>query len=67
MTNTLADAKIQIEEAPPMNGWPLVLVTFQKAAAPFATGRLLFLCLDYFQQQWYDVNKNISEVFYVKP
>ena len=36
----------------------LALVNYLKAAATFATGRLLFLCLDYFQQQWYDDCKN---------
>ena len=28
LTNTLTDAKIQIEEAPPMNGWPRFIVIF---------------------------------------
>ena len=28
LTNTLTDAKIQIEEVPPMNGWPRFIVIF---------------------------------------
>ena len=28
LTNTLTDAKIQTEEAPPMNGWPRFIVIF---------------------------------------
>jgi hypothetical protein len=35
-----------------------VLELLLKVTATFAAGRLLFLCLDYFQQQWYDDCKN---------
>ena len=45
MTTFFTDAKIQIEEVPPMNGWPKLKLLYKKVTVTFGLGAVTFLLL----------------------